>query len=1278
MDAEKRRDLYGHTVLCPNARQNSYLSLLILENFNVSLSTYEIQKIKKDHGNESQEALRGQRAVTPEDYILILDALQDPDTITLSDKEFFEKPVLEFEKDDSEKINVAAVVSDKHLDLFIQTAFINKKRNLATPTADQAAVNTPEASSGTVPNNIISDPVANVKGEDKISQTEANDPILTVKDRINAQISALETELQNNKILREQANTDYESRIAALQAQYDGKKDKTTKAANDILRSIERLKRLQSSNDANYEKRIHDLEERIEKSKRPEYKRALQRQVKQDEYTAWAADLVGDTSTWKDKAMGLFYKVNTLHRNLRDIVRSADGKRDIAKADAIYDELPGKYNSHEAGMMRESNKIKSPYAEMKITAAEDAYIQMLGEYRYNPDTELRQEQVAEFYEKHKKQIDREKVDKIIEMARKTYDELLVRVNEVLREQGMKEIPYRRGYFPHFTDPKQSWLAKLLNWKTRDDTIPTDIAGMTETFEPKRSWQSFNKERTGDSTDYSFTRGLDTYVHGALDWIYHIEDIQKRRALENYIRYVHSDKGIKDRIDAIRADETLDADEAQEQMDAVYKEAKNPLNKFVTDLRTGTNTLAGKKSSLDRGMESATNRKIYSVMTNLSSRVSANMVAGSVSSALTNFIPITQSWGQVSPLSSLEAMGETIRAAAYDDGIVDKSDFLTNRLRGEENLHKGAWDRISDGMGALMEGIDSFTSQVVWRSKFNENMKSGMSEAEAIKNADQFAENVLAGRSRGNQPTLFDAKNPLVKVFTAFQLEVNNQYGYIFKDMPQDVGKKHIGKLIKGYATMFIGAYAYNALFSKLTGRDAAFDPIGILAGLLQDIFGGDEEDEKEPVDIILGFGEEVAQEIPFVGGLLGGGRVPISSALPYDGLKEAVTGTITDIGERDLKGLTREWLNPLVYLASTMGGGQIKKTAQGLSMFFGDKPVSGSYTDSGALRFPVEPTAGNVAQAAIFGQWASENARDYFDDGRSPLDEKRTDEFLDSGMDIGDYWEFQDELGRLQRRVDAGTATYDEILAYMNMTEARREASELYAKRDDILAKGEIGDEKKQAAVSAIREDIRDINKRAFEDFGDVEIDGIYATVGDSHYRIYTPEEEEDFDDPYGIGINLDEREPYWKKITDKELERQEEVTGTLGITPAEYWSKKDEYDYAFEYPGKYQVARVVGGYESYKEYADAISDIKSDKDKEGKAITGSRKKKVVAYINSLDASFEEKILLFKSVYPSDDRYNGRIIDYLNSREDISFSEMKAILEELGFKVDGRGNISWD
>ena len=204
---------------------------------------------------------------------------------------------------------------------------------------------------------------------------------------------------------------------------------------------------------------------------------------------------------------------------------------------------------------------------------------------------------------------------------------------------LKEIPYRKGYFPHFQNPKQGFLGKLLNWKKIDNNIPTDIAGLTENFNPERSWQRFNKQRKGDTTDYSLFQGLDTYIHGALDWIYHIEDIQKRRALENYIRYIHSKTGVQEKIEAIRANDTYDADEAQKQIELVLGEAENPLNNLVTELRRRTNTLANKKASGDRNVEEKTNRKIYSTLTNINNRVNDNMVAGSFSSALTNFIRV---------------------------------------------------------------------------------------------------------------------------------------------------------------------------------------------------------------------------------------------------------------------------------------------------------------------------------------------------------------------------------------------------------------------------------------------------------------------------------------------------------------------------------------------------------------------------------------------------------------------------------------------------------------
>ena len=1038
-----------------------------------------------------------------------------------------------------------------------------------------------------------------------------NLPIKTVKERLTAKLQNFQTELANNQRLREESKVSYDEEIARLQAEYDARKNKNTVSANDLLRRIERTKRLRDNVDADYAKRISDLEAKQERMMSPQYQTAVQRMTKQEEYSKLMDDLIGDTSTWVDKKLGISYKVNTLRRNLRDVVRDSRGNRDIAKADAIYEELQGKYNHNEAELKRESKRIKEVFADLNLNHAEDTYAHMLGEFRYNPDTTLTERTVEEFFEKHKDKIAKWKVDEAIAESRKVFDDLLVRVNERLKEQGMKEIPYRKGYFPHFTNPKQSKLAKLFNWKTIDTEIPTSIAGITEAFNPDRSWQSFNKQRTGDTTDYSLQQGLDMYIHGALDWIYHIEDIQKRRAFENHIRYTHSAEGVKAKIDAIRKNEEYDADEMQDQIDLVYAEANNPLNNFVTDLRAGTNTLANKKSSMDRAIEEKTNRKVYSVMTNLNNRINANMVVGSLSSALTNIIPITQSWVEVSPVNTLKAMGDTIRSTIRDDGVVNESDFLTNRLMNEENLYKTGWDKASEKVAFVMEAIDNFTAQTVWRSKYIQNVSEGMSASDAIKNADQFAENVIAGRSRGNQPTIFDAKNPVTKIFTAFQLEVSNQYAYMFKDAPQDSKTK--ARLIKGYATAFMGANLYNALYSSLVGRKAAFDPISIIGELLKDLglFG---EDEEEPEDIILNLTENVVKEIPFVGGLLGGGRIPISSALPYSGEYEGFSKFVDDISSQNFKGLAKEMLQPLYYLALPLGGGQIKKTNEGMGMFSDDHPVSGSYTDSGKLRFPVEDTFGNRLQAGLFGQYASKNARDYFDNGYTALNEKQIQELIDSELSIEEYRKYREGL--------KGKDTLGEKVAY--------------------IANLDIPIRSKNVLVNNIADREEPIDLTYF---------GKYDDWGEFEYAHKYPEKYDFLKD---------------NNITVEQYESFDDDT-------------KDAWSWAYQNPEKFAVSKAISSdVTEYRRYAKDIYNLSADKDEEGKSISGSKKQKVIDYINNLNLDYGAKIVLFKSQYPADNSYNRDIVEYLNSRDDITYSEMVTILRELEFTVLNDGTVQWE
>ena len=138
-------------------------------------------------------------------------------------------------------------------------------------------------------------------------------------------MESLRTELENNQRMREESNADFDNEIARLQAEYEGKKNKNTKAANDLLRRIERVQRLKSQVDADYGKRIDRLGEQLERISKPEYKTAMQRKAKMEEYTNRMAELVGDTSTWVDKKMERLTR-KVLHKSIMENIKDAIAK----------------------------------------------------------------------------------------------------------------------------------------------------------------------------------------------------------------------------------------------------------------------------------------------------------------------------------------------------------------------------------------------------------------------------------------------------------------------------------------------------------------------------------------------------------------------------------------------------------------------------------------------------------------------------------------------------------------------------------------------------------------------------------------------------------------------------------------------------------------------------------------------------------------------------------------------------------------------------------------
>ena len=178
-------------------------------------------------------------------------------------------------------------------------------------------------------------------------------------------------------------------------------------------------------------------------------------------------------------------------------------------------------------------------------------------------------------------------------------------------------------------------------------------------------------------------------------------------------------------------------------------------------------------------------------------------------------------GSMSVKSNLRGLKEALAYMSRDgmDELTKKSAFLATRDN-PDLLYKTALRKISEAGGNLnplqwMEAADKFCTQAVWRSRYYDNVAKGMGEKAAIKNADEFARGLFAGRSKGAMPTAFSSKT--LKPLTMFQLEVNNQISYLMKDIPKDA-QGSVLKMMKAYSGFIIGAYVYNDVYEKLTGR----------------------------------------------------------------------------------------------------------------------------------------------------------------------------------------------------------------------------------------------------------------------------------------------------------------------------------------------------------------------------------------------------------------------------------------------------------------------------
>jgi len=540
-----------------------------------------------------------------------------------------------------------------------------------------------------------------------------------------------------------------------------------------------------------------------------------------------------------------------------------------------------------------------------------------------------------------KEFGKRKADNIVEANkwfRSSYDQLLNEVNQVRSavypNQPDKIIPKRDDYYRHFTELSEGFKG-LFNIFETPSGIGSKMAGVSYNTEPKSKFLSFAQKRLGLQTTEDAVGGFLDYLKSAAYAKTVDPQISKFRYLADEI-----------------ASNTAEGEHA------------GKLNNFVTYLNRFADDLAGKTNPADRIVQEwiPGGRTTFRAINWLNSRVKANTILGNVSSTVAQIFNVPQGIAEAGPINASKGLGRSLAGMFNPDNPMKKSVFLKER-------YFNSYDQFDQGMVAntkkfaswMTSVLDEVGSKYIWNSMYEKALAQGVDNP--VKYADSMTRNMVAGRGIGEVPLA--QKSKLFQLVAPFQLEVGNLW-HVMGDM---VGEKAFGKL----ATLFIANYIFNKGAEAVRGSAVTFDPIQATLDALGEF-------QKDPSG---------------QGALKAGGRLA-GEALSNIPLGQTVAGAYPEFGFKagDTQFPTRKELfgksdptrfgsglvaakglqDPLFKVLPPFGGGQVKKTIEGLSAY----KEGASVTPKGNVRYEIPQTPSNLVKSALFGQYATPEARDYF------------------------------------------------------------------------------------------------------------------------------------------------------------------------------------------------------------------------------------------------------------------------------------------------------------
>ena len=656
-----------------------------------------------------------------------------------------------------------------------------------------------------------------------------------------------------------------------------------------------------------------------------------------------------------------------------------------------------------------------------------------------------------------------------------YEDMYDALNEFLVNHGYQPIGFIKHYAPHFQkrDVQNGLFSALQSLgaeKQSVSSLPADLAGRTADFKPNRQWNPHERHRYGKKTEYDIEYGFAQYLDYFAKTIYRTDDIMRVRQAVDWFRGKYSGDEISAAIadakedqykplefkrefleskDKIKAGQDLTPEQIEEMYEdyvrKLYDSAKpenlSKYSELVTWLDNYANILAGKQSMADRGMEFAGGRESLTWVNAIMSTFARANVGANLSSVL----------NQSAQLPELKArLGTYVERAIWDmakgnvraEAFADKSDFLTERrgttlLDAEKEMEK-AWVRAAF---EPMEMADQLLSTIAARGRYLQALDEGMTEAEALREADDFGRRVMGSRMKGIRGQAFESKKIGSRLVHIFQQEASNTFDRLFlSDIPQTVrriakeqGKTAAAKYVAVSATRYLlSAFLLNTIAEEIWGgTPAPFDVIGWmveatgaswgmddeewLRKYMDDgwekltgnrIFGTSRDDGADEKNVWKGLEEVLRQagdDIPYWRNIAGIWQLG-DQTLPTVGIGEAfdsienIVKTVWNKAKGEEGYAEMSWGDVGGQVAEdaldvaaqfVTGGRQAKKTLQGIRAMAEGGKVKG-WGENEKLQYPVDSDPLDWLSAALFGLGSLNETEHFYASGDKALTASQT------------------------------------------------------------------------------------------------------------------------------------------------------------------------------------------------------------------------------------------------------------------------------------------------